>query len=416
MRRPRGRPTALLLVACACGLTLAFLSGALDPLVARFTGAGQGADVTDPSDGGSRGPDPRVAAATDDRPAWMDGSPTATIEGPNPNDQNDRAVAALESGDLDGAIALLEEAVTARPDDVTFAANLGEAYLRRARQASPDDPAAALEDFDRALEWTRDGDRRSRIAALRDRAKVIAETEAEFVVRSTPHFTFKFDSSRAEVLEGIEDLKVLLEDTYQEYGELFQRRPVEAGEKKIEVVLYRAEGFDAVTGLGDWAGGVFDGTIRVPVADLRDKRRVARVRNVLRHETAHAFTHSIGGARVPAWLNEGVAQRLEDPANTAERVRFARARLAAGGADLISLGDLTGSLIGWKERAKITRAYDQALAFTDYLVEQYGIDLVFEMVAACAADGAKGAGEHFRARILVDLDVVLNDFAAGLAD
>ena len=115
MRRPRGRPTALLLVACACGLTLAFLSGALDPLVARFTGAGQGADVTDPSDGGSRGPDPRVAAATDDRPAWMDGSPTATIEGPNPNDQNDRAVAALESGDLDGAIALLEGESAGQP-------------------------------------------------------------------------------------------------------------------------------------------------------------------------------------------------------------------------------------------------------------------------------------------------------------
>lgn len=404
---------AVLLVAAMVSLALlGTLSGALDPLFERFAG-------------GSSGPPPasQVSEALPDdasagarrAPASSVTPPVATLERSDAIARNDRAVAAIYAGDLDLAIEILVEVVAEHPDVVAFADNLGEAYLRRAR-AQKDDPEAALEDFENALLWTRDDERRATIESLRDRARAIAETEKEFVVEPTLHFTFKFDGTRVELLDGVEDLKVLLESTYQEFGELFRRHPVEEGEPRIEVVLYRADGFDAVTGLGDWAGGVFDGTIRVPVADLLDSRRVARIRDVLRHETAHAFAHSIGGAEVPSWLNEGIAQWLENPARRHESVRFARARLAASEAPPFALSELTGNLTGWKERQAITRAYDQALAFTDFLVEQYGSDLVFEMIAACDGKGAAGAAEHFRSRLLVDLETVLGDFVDSLDD
>ena len=224
--------------------------------------------------------------------------------------------------------------------------------------------------------------------------------------------TFRYDGSREGLSAGVDRLKVLLEETYQEFGERFGRRPVEAGEGRIEVILYDAAGFDKVTGLGDWAGGVFDGRIRVPVEDLRTELRFARVKSVLRHETAHAFTHSIGGAKVPAWLNEGVAQWLEEPARRASDVGVARARLAT--VALFPLERLNGNLVGWEDRAEVARAYDQALAFVDHLVVQYGPDLVFSMIGACREGGVEGAAAHFKGRTLVDLEAVLGDLADSL--
>jgi hypothetical protein len=350
-------------------------------------------------------PAPEVAASGPDPVS----EPVAFDE--RPYDLNDQAIAALEDGRFDEAIEWLEEAATARPDVPTFGANLGEAYLRRAR-AGEGGPAAAVEDFEAALEWIDDPDRRALIEKLLERHRRIRDEERDFVVEPTLHFTFRYDGSREGLSDGVDRLKVLLEDTYQEFGERFDRRPVEAGEGRIEVILYDAAGFDKVTGLGDWAGGVFDGKIRVPVEDLRTELRFARVKGVLRHETAHAFTRSIGGAAVPSWLNEGVAQWLEEPARRGADVGLARARL--GASSLFPLARLNGNLVGWQDRGEVARAYDQALAFVDHLAVQYGPDLVFSMIAACRDRGVEGAAAHFRERTLVDLDAILGDLADSL--
>ena len=355
-------------------------------------------------------PAPEVAAAGPDPVS----EPEAFDE--RPYDLNDQAIAALEEGRFDQAIEWLEEAAAARPDVPTFGANLGEAYLRRARAAdsgaSDSGADTAIDDFESALEWIDDPERRAQVETLLERSRRVRDEERGFVVEPTLHFTFRYDGSREGLAGGVDRLKVLLEETYQEFGEQFGRRPVEAGEGRIEVVLYDAQGFDNVTGLGDWAGGVFDGKIRVPVEDLRTEQRFARVKSVLRHETAHAFTRSIGGAAVPSWLNEGVAQWLEEPARRASGVKIARARLAS--APLFPLARLNGNLVGWEDRAEVARAYDQALAFVDYLVAQFGQELVFTMVAACRDRGVEGASVHFQERTLVPLDAVLGDLAASL--
>lgn len=365
------------------------------------------APSTEPAPPRSPRVDPPAAA-----PSSPDPGPGEEAEDPRPYDLNDLAIEALEEGRIDEAVALFEEAAAARPDLPTFRANLAEAYLRRAR-AGERGADAAIEDFEAALERIEDPERHAKVASLLERARRVRDEERDFVVEPTLHFNFRYDGSRDGVTDGVDRLKVLLEDTYQEFGEQFRRRPVEAGEGRIEVVLYDAEGFDKVTGLGDWAGGVFDGKIRVPVEDLRSELRFARVKGVLRHETAHAFTHSIGGAKVPAWLNEGVAQWLEEPARRASDVGVARARLAT--AALFPLARLNGNLVGWEDRAEVARAYDQALAFVDHLSAQYGPDLVFSMIGACREGGVEGAAAHFEERTLVDLEAVLGDLADSLA-
>ncbi|MGB0333167.1 MAG: tetratricopeptide repeat protein, partial [Planctomycetota bacterium] len=349
---------------------------------------------------------PEVAASGPD-PA---GEPEASDE--RPYDLNDQAIAALEAGRLDEAVALLEEATAARPDVATFGANLGEAYLRRAQARGKSGADGAYDDYAAALRWIEDPERRALIETLLERHRRIRDEERDFVVEPTLHFTFRYDGSREGLSDGVDRLKVLLEDTYQEFGERFGRRPVEAGEGRIEVILYDAAGFDKVTGLGDWAGGVFDGKIRVPVEDLRTELRFARVQGVLRHETAHAFTRSIGGTAVPSWLNEGVAQWLEEPARRGADVGLARARL--GASSLFPLARLNGNLVGWQDRGDVARAYDQALAFVDHLAVQYGPDLVFSMIAACRDRGVEGAAGYFRERTLVDLDAILGDLADSL--
>lgn len=414
-RRGRAAAALLALAAALAGLGLFLVAADLGspggPDAADAPGETSGAGEVGPPGDPERAREARISdGVVRAAPASEDLSAFARAR-----EHNQRGIAALDRVDHDEAIDQFGRAHDLAPDVAAFAVNLTEAYVRRG-VARPDvDALGKIEDFEAALVTVQSDERRLDIEELLARARAIAEAEADFVVESTLHFTFRFDGARPELYAGIEALKRVLEDTYQEYGELFQRRPVEEGEPRIEVVLYGKQSFDDVTGLGDWAGGVFDGTIRVPVEDLGDAASVARITRVLRHETAHAFIRSIGGRDVPAWLNEGLSQWLEDPAGRAVDVMHARGRLSRGTDALFELDDLRGTLTAWSDRARIRRAYDQALAFTAYLAQRYGDDLVFDLAAACKAGGAGGAAARFQEVLLQDLDVVLGDFEDDLA-
>lgn len=423
-RRPQsGRAQALflMLAAAVCGVGLAFASGALDGVIAtlraRFTAEAPPIAVEEPQVVQAREPSLLEDTASAPTSAAL-GLGASLGQELSAFDRNEQAVVAINEGRFDEAIELLTNVVEEDEAGFAYRQNLATALSRRAQARGVDEFELARPDFEAAIFYAPDEQRSDRIRARMDRAETIAREEAEFTLEETLHFTFKFDASRTELREGVDRLQVLLEETYQEYGELFSRRPVEAGEKKIAVVLYGAEGFNNVTGLGDWAGGAFDGTIRVPAEDLRDPRRVARLRDVLRHEVAHAFCQSIGGKTVPSWLNEGIAQWLENPSSRLSGLHVARARLVNardnGGKELFLLAEIQGSLVSWSDTAEITRAYDQALAFVDYLAEQYGARLLFDLVAECKAEGFRGAEIAFERRLLVDLNVVLQDFNAAL--
>ena len=170
-----------------------------------------------------------------------------------------------------------------------------------------------------------------------------------------------------------------LERAYEELFRWFGSDPVrETGRPAIRVVLYRREEFGRLTGLGDWAGGAFDGVVRVAVEDLGAEEE--RWKRVLTHELVHVFAHELGGPSVPGWLNEGLAQYLESP----ERSRSLRAADQRLGAVLFPLERLQGSLASWSDPEDIGRAYAQSLLLVDRIAQEYGEEALRRMVVGCA--------------------------------
>src|SRR5688572_27234526 len=77
----------------------------------------------------------------------------------------------------------------------------------------------------------------------------------------------------------------------------------------IAVVLYTNEQFRDITRAPPWAGGAFDGIIRIPMRGaLPDATEFDRV---LAHEYTHALVYDLARGGVPTWLNEGLAVALE---------------------------------------------------------------------------------------------------------
>jgi len=308
---------------------------------------------------------------------------------------NEEGCQLLEAGDHEGAIARFEAATLLEPGVDVYANNLAEALFRRAKARFEADPSAALELLERALATLRDDARRRELTPLRDRWRRAEDAEDGFWTTSSPYFAVSFDGSRRELMNHVHEVIADLDTFYAEFGELFGQRPVDEGRAKIRVVFYHRAQFGAVTGLGDWAGGVFDGTIRVPVESLSEERE--RLRAVLRHELMHAFIHYVSGGQAPAWLNEGLAQWIERPGEGRTLdVALARGRLR--GHDLFPLASLRGTLAAWEDQQAIGRAYAQALLVIDHLAYSKGERLVFELVAASKAGGVGGPEQHFLAR------------------
>ena len=81
----------------------------------------------------------------------------------------------------------------------------------------------------------------------------------------------------------------------------------------ISVVLYTNEQFRDITRAPSWAGGAFDGTIRIPIRGAL--ANPAELDRVLAHEYTHALVHDLAKSGVPTWLNEGLATALEREEN-----------------------------------------------------------------------------------------------------
>jgi hypothetical protein len=73
--------------------------------------------------------------------------------------------------------------------------------------------------------------------------------------------------------------------------------------------LYTQEQFRDIARSPSWAGGLYDGRIKVPIRGaLRNRAELSRV---LTHEYVHAVVHRLASTGVPTWLNEGLAVYLE---------------------------------------------------------------------------------------------------------
>jgi len=366
----------------------------------------------DPAPRPARHAPARVSAPPALRPAPV--APASSGATPDPCYlSNEAGVTALEEGNLERAVECFESSRRDCPEVDVYGQNLAEALARLAIELEADggpvERTRALELLERAACLAPE---REVLGSLLDRWRRSVRAERDFERLLSEHFEIAFDLDRNEVREEIGYVRDLLEDAYLELGECFGHFPVEAGQARIRVVLYTRAEFDEVTGLGDWAGGAFDGAIRAPVKDLASE--LPRIARVLRHELLHAFVAVVGGDDVPGWLNEGLAQLLESKGDSARAFDVARARGSLQRVPLFPLAALQDGLAGWTDTQKIERAYAQALALVAHVEAHYGERVLFEMVTSCRAGEAPE--QSFRRRVGLELETVLADLATELGE
>lgn len=195
--------------------------------------------------------------------------------------------------------------------------------------------------------------------------------EAGYWREETPHFVVKHRGPR-----GREARRLLLEtpeEVRAAVGRTFRFFPGQ----KITVILYPDERFGEVADTHPWAGGIFDGKIRLPMGSLGGRGRAFR--QLLTHEYTHAVVHLLSRGRAPRWLQEGLAQHVEGAPGDPD-LHLPGALTLAGLEALLTDGDLAKASAGYRISLRVVRD----------LVERGGMEGVRELLVRL------GGGEPLR--------------------
>lgn len=299
-----------------------------------------------------------------------------------------KARARLAAGDPVEATRLLNAAVARDPGSVPALQALTQAYLKLgdARAAQTTAERALKLDTRNPATLALNGDA---LTALGDRAGAEAEYRKSLQLRADSDvqrkladvaappaqttqgalFRVRYDGSVNEPL-GIAVLQSLSE-AYKDYARRLGGSPGEP----ITVTLQTERRFDDER-VPEWAEGVNDGTIRVPVHGVT--ALTPRLTQVLRHELAHSFIASRTGGNCPTWLQEGIAQWLEGgdsargDAMLAAAVREHR---------LLPLVTLEAPFDALSEKDAIL-AYAQSLSAVAYIVHRSGEAGIVRLLSA----------------------------------
>jgi len=191
-------------------------------------------------------------------------------------------------GDAVGAVDALDRALRLDDRDPETHSLMGDAL------AAGRDPAGAADAYKRSLALGADPAVRAKLEALSPPLAPNRPAGAQFRLR--------FDGSVNQ------PLGTLVLGALGEVQAEYTRRLGFAPDGPVSVVLQTEADFEESPVPG-WAGGVNDGTIRIPARGIEglSPRLVA----LLRHELAHSFLASRTRGNCPTWIQEGVAQWLE---------------------------------------------------------------------------------------------------------
>lgn len=208
-----------------------------------------------------------------------------------------------------------------------------------------------------------------RLASMRGRAKESWYQQQE----TSRYFRLAFRAGDHEELVTyvLQELEDALDEYVESYGFRFPPSP-------IEVVLYPAGDFKSVVvGGPEWAEGLFDGRIRIPIRDnALEARRHEGLRNVLRHELVHALLAAMSDHRsLPPWLDEGIAQALSC------RPRCAGFRFPPSPGSFLDPASFQAPYVSFSP-LKAGRAYRQSLYLVVALTRRSGEDVIRQIVGA----------------------------------
>lgn len=257
-------------------------------------------------------------------------------------------VAAHRLGQSDSARRYLLDTLRTAPAMTVASVLLGEVLYRAG------DIRGAIQTYDLALVHApEDATLKKKLEAWRKEAAL----HERFDQKLGDHFTVLFEGpSEAELAKQAVDT---LEAAYWRIGAALYTYPAEP----IIIVLYTREQFRDVTQSPEWAGGAYDGKIRVPVQGAM--RNIREFERVLTHEFTHALIRTLAARRVPQWLNEGLAIYFEGS-------DFAKQRELVAAADTKhALATLERPFSGMDTKAA-TLAYAQSAVAVKFLMDEAG--------------------------------------------
>ena len=288
---------------------------------------------------------------------------------------------ALARKDGAAAAAAFRAALDANPNDARSLTGAGLAahllnrddlardYFTRAIQANPRYPdaldalgrleyseanlAQAIDAYERLVKLIPNNEE---VATRLEQWKKEAALHDTLVAQPTGRFTVLFEGESQQAIAT--RVSSLLEGAYDR----LTRRLNAVAPNPVTVILYTGEQFRDITKSPSWAGGAYDGRIRVPVRGALDNP--AELDRVIIHEFVHAVIHQ-AYPRTPKWLNEGLATYLE-PGDHAGLVRRLR-----GGDGAIPLAELNKAFSA-TEGEDAAVAYAQGYAATRFLAERLG--------------------------------------------
>ena len=259
----------------------------------------------------------------------------------------------------------LERALALSPREQRAYQVLGDLYYRK------DDLEMAAAYWEKALALSPGNE------ALRDKLKQARreqKLERSFNRDGTEHFSIRYEGWEKHEVGRI--VLLILEDAYSEIGTTLSCYP----ERKIPVILYSDAQFREVTGMPEGTEGLYDGKIRIPIGGI--EHETAELRKLLFHEYTHALVRVIT-PRVPAWLDEGLAQYFEGVDGTSG-LKSASASRAVTALHLAGMEDRIPAFTG----PGAGTAYLLSLSAVRYLIDTYGMYRVKDVL-----DGlGEGAG------------------------
>jgi tetratricopeptide (TPR) repeat protein len=291
--------------------------------------------------------------------AAVDFAEALRLDGRDPMTMFGAGVAAHLSGKTAEAREALVGALRLQPSLTPASLLLGEILYRQA------DLDSAIEVYEQALNFApKQPVLLSRLGAWRREAAL----HGQFSQKLATHFTILFEGPPdAALASSVADY---LEADYWRIGGALGGYP----DGVVQVVLYTKEQFRDITQSPSWAGGAYDGRIRIPVGGRIEEKELRRV---LAHELTHAIVHSIAPRGTPQWLNEGLALVFEgaDP-------QRAREPLSRGAP--IPLTRLEKPFDGLNAD-EAARAYAESLVATSRLLELGGPSTAFNLLTDVAS-------------------------------
>ncbi len=250
----------------------------------------------------------------------------------------------------------LERALQIDPRHAPASLLLGQVLFRQGKVA---DAVAVLE---ASLTYSPDN---LAVTQQLDEWRKDSQLQGRFYESRGAHFSVLFEGPADDAVAR--NVVAILERAYYRVGAALMTYP----SRTTTVLLYTQQQFQDVTRSPSWAGGIYDGRIKLPAGGA--SQHPDELQRVAEHELVHAVVSTMAGPVVPTWLHEGLAMTLETGGGAwADDV-------LAGTATRVPLTSVSRGFLGM-DAQQATLAYAQSVFAVKKMIAMRGMPAVVSLI------------------------------------